>query len=50
MFWTNQVECSRKVASGRRVGGVIRSIVNAKDLKLECANVAYNIAYTCSHV
>ena len=30
-------ECSRKVASGRRVAGGIRSLVNAKDLQLECA-------------
>ena len=34
VFWTNQVQmgqCSRKVASGRRVAGAIRSLVNARD-------------------
>ena len=31
-------ECSRKVASGRRVAGIIRSLVNARDLQLECAS------------
>ena len=29
-------ECSRKVASGRRVPGAIRSLVNSRDLQLEC--------------
>ena len=29
-------ECSRKVASGRRVPGAIRSLVNARDLQLGC--------------
>ena len=29
-------ECSRKVASGRRVAGAIRPLVNASDLQLEC--------------
>ena len=33
---TEGTECSRKVASGRRVAGAIRSLVNAKDLKLDC--------------
>ena len=28
-------ECSRKVASGRRVAGTIRFLVNARDLQLE---------------
>ena len=27
---TDETECSRKVASGRRVAGAIRSLVNAK--------------------
>ena len=44
MFWTNQVrdeaECSRKVASGRRVPGAIRSLVNARSLQLECTKVS----------
>ena len=30
-------ECSREMASGRRVAGAIRSLVNAKDLQLDCA-------------
>ena len=34
---TDEEEFSRKVASGRRVGGTIRSLVNAKDLQFECA-------------
>ena len=29
---TDGAECSRKVASGRRVAGAIRSLVNARDL------------------
>ena len=37
---TDETECSRKVASGRRVAGVIRSLVNARDLKIECASLA----------
>ena len=38
---TDGVECSRKVASGRRVAGAIRSLVNARDLKIECARVLH---------
>ena len=38
---TNEAECSRKVASGRRVAGVIRSLVNAGDLQLECDRVLH---------
>ena len=30
-------ECNRKVASRRRVAGAIRSLINARDLQLECA-------------
>ena len=40
----NQVQmkqCIRKMASGRRVPGVIRSLVNAKDLQLDCARVLH---------
>ena len=43
-------ECSRKVATGRRVGGGIGSLVNARDLQLECASLARNIDCTCSYV
>ena len=32
---TDGAECSRKVASGRRVAGAIRSLVNARDLQLD---------------
>ena len=35
----DEVECNRKVESGMRVGGAIRSLVNAKSLHLECARV-----------
>ena len=38
---TDEAECSRKVASGRRVAGAIRSLVNARSLKLECARVLH---------
>ena len=34
-------ECSRKKASGRRVAGAIRSLVNARSLQLECARVMF---------
>ena len=37
---TYVAERSRKVASGRRVAGAIRSLVNARDLQLECASLA----------
>ena len=45
VFWMNQVEtrqCSRKVASGRRVAGAIRFLVNARSLQLECARILHN--------
>ena len=34
-------ECSRKVASGRRVAGAIMCLVNAMSLQLECARVLH---------
>ena len=34
-------QCSRKVASGRRVTGAIKSLVNARSLQLECAWVLH---------
>ena len=34
---TDGAECSRKVASGRRIASAIRSLVNARDLQLEFA-------------
>ena len=38
---TDGAECSRKVASGRRVAGAIRSLVNARNFQLECARVLH---------
>ena len=38
---TDEEECSRKVASGRRVAGAITSLVNARSLQLECARVLH---------
>ena len=38
---TDGAECSMKVASGRRVAGAIRSLVNARDLQLECGRVLH---------
>ena len=35
----DEAECSRKVASGRRISGAIRSLVNVRSLQLECARV-----------
>ena len=37
---TDGAKCSRKVASGGRVIDVISSIVNARELQLECASLA----------
>ena len=36
---TDGAECIRKVASGQRVAGAIRTLVNARDLKIECASL-----------
>ena len=38
---TDEAECSRKVASGRKVAGAIRSLVNARSLHLECCRVLH---------
>ena len=38
---TYEAECSRKVTSGRRVAGAIRSLVNARSLQLECARILH---------
>ena len=38
---TDEVGYSRKVASGSRVGGDIRSLVNARSLQLECVRVLH---------
>ena len=42
---TNGAECSRKVESGRRVAGVISSLVNARDLQLEWARVLHETLF-----
>ena len=36
---TDGADCSRNVASGRRVASAIRSLINARDLQLQCARV-----------
>ena len=36
---------SRKVVSGRRLEGPIRSLVNIRDLQLECARVLHKILF-----
>ena len=38
---TDGAGCSRKVVNGRKVAGDIRSLVNARDLQLECARVLH---------
>ena len=40
---TDGAKCSRKVVSWRRVACAIRSLVNARDLQLECAKVLHEI-------
>ena len=41
IWGTYEAECSRKLASGRRVAGAIRFLVDARDLQLECARVLH---------
>ena len=38
---TYEAECSRKAASGRRVSGASRYLVNARGLQLECTRVLH---------
>ena len=38
---TDGAECSKKVASGRRVAGLIRSLVNARDFWIECSRALH---------
>ena len=38
---TDEAECRRKVASGRRVAGAIQSLVNVRGLQLKCAWVLH---------
>ena len=37
----DEAGCSRNVASGRRVAGAIRSLVNVTSMQLECARVSH---------
>ena len=39
----DEAECNRKVASGRRIAGAIRSMVNARSLQFECAMVLHEV-------
>ena len=47
---TDEAECSRKGASGRKIVGSIRSLVNDRSLQFECARVLQVIARVCSYV
>ena len=38
---TDDTECHRKVGSGRKVTGAIRSLVNARCLQIECARMIH---------
>ena len=38
---TDGGECGRKLVSGRKVAHAVKSLVNARDLQLECARVLH---------
>ena len=38
---TNGALCHRKVTSGRKVSGAIRSLINARNVQLECDRVLH---------
>ena len=38
---TDEAECSRKMASRRKVAGTVKSLINARDLQLERATVLH---------
>ena len=40
---TYEAERRREVASGRRVAGTIRSLINAKNLQLECGRILHKL-------
>ena len=40
---TDDAKCCRKVASGRRVAGAIRSLITARSLQLEFARILHEI-------
>ena len=42
---TEETECRRKVASGWRVAGATRSLVNARGLQLECPRVLHEALF-----
>ena len=42
---TDGAECGRKVASRRRFAGAIRSLVNSRDLQLECVRGLHEIFF-----
>ena len=42
---TYESECSRKVVSGRRVAGAIRTLGNAMDLQLECGRFLHETLF-----
>ena len=42
---TDEAEFKRKLACGRGVAGAIRSLVNARDLQLECTRVLYETLF-----
>ena len=39
----DEAECSRKVASGKRVADAIRTLINARSLLHECARVLHEL-------
>ena len=47
---TNVTEFFRKVMSGRKYAGAIRSLVNATGLQLQYKDMAGVIAHACSYV
>ena len=51
-FGTDEAKCRRKVVSGRRVTGAIRSLVNTNGLQFECSRVLHGsfVASGCSYV
>ena len=42
---TYGAECSRMVANGRRFAGAITSLVNGRDLQLECARILHETLF-----
>ena len=46
----DEADCHRNVASGRRVAGAIRSLVNDRGLQLECARVLHESLFMSVHM